>query len=96
MSGRLVYLLIIIFWCVVVNAWDFVREYRGDSGFTKHQSGFLGTLVMLLSIPGVALGLEGTPAILTLIVLYIVYITFYILIYLKIKHKEERDKDENE
>lgn len=86
MGGRQIYLLVSIIFFLVVNIYDFDREYKGDNSFFKEPSGFACSIVVLPTILGLGLGLKGTTLIVSIILLYMIYVIIYILIYKKINN----------
>lgn len=88
MLGRIIFFIIIsifIFWC---NACDYL-SFKHRIVWTE--SGFGLTVVALMTIPMLVFDLKGAAMWLVLIILEVVYITIYILVYLKLKKEKDRN-----
>lgn len=88
MLGRIVFLIFIVVAMIACTAMDISNLRDGIGGYIQRPSGMLFTTLCLMMIP-MLLGLEP-PDLWIIIVLEVVYITFYTWIYFKIK--EERKK----
>lgn len=93
MLGRVIFFIIISIFIFWANAKDYVGWKQGSYSFIQSpDSGFLSTIVLLMTIPMLVFDLTGVAMWLVLIILEVIYIAFYTWIYFKIKEERNNSK----
>ena len=95
MSGRLIYFIIISIIIFTFNAKDFDNLNKGVSSYIQAESGFLDTILILMTVPqlGFDLKLKDGGA-WVILILEAIYISIYTFFYLKIRKKQEEEINE--
>ena len=95
MFGRIIYFIIISIIIFTVNAKDFDNLNKGVSSYFQRYPGVLYTIFILTTVPMLGFDLEfGAVGLCVLIIIEAIYITIYTFIYLKIRKKQEEERNE--
>ena len=93
--GKIIGTVIILIIIILANIKDFVYLLKGYTNeYIQSKSGMLYSLVALCWF---ILDIDKSQAIMTILIIYGIYITVYTIIFFEIKkYKEEREKEKDE
>ena len=95
MTGRLILFIIILFFILVLNAKDFIELNKDVSSYIQAHSGFLDTILILMITPPLGFDLKlKDGGVWVILILETVYISIYTFFYLKIRKKQEEERNE--